>query len=527
MIIASVETNRLTAGIASSNYFMIMRLRTSRSRRRRFHLSRAWCLALLSVIGLASGACSRDRERPMPKKTARNVILVLIDTLRADKLGCYGNPLGLTPNIDKLAKEGFRFDQAFSHAPWTLPATASLLTSSYPQQHGAGGKKGGRGFQFTGLADGVRTIAECFYDEGYDTHAIVNVLFLDKRYGINRGFPDGEYDYKAPDAAQLDHRRATEVTDLALNWIEEHRSKSERPFFLMVHYFDPHLRYDPPAKFRQKYALPQDRTPDPRLFGSESDMIEFRHGIRKVTPPEVMRLEALYNGEIAYTDEEVGRLAQSLRDKKLDEQTLMVLTADHGEEFLDHEGFEHGHTLYDEMIRVPLVWWGPGLVKSGETDAAVGHVDVAPTVCALTGIPQESTFQGQNLEEWLLSGRKTPTEVFSQGNMWGPDLTALRVKGYKLIEKKVGREAYHVAEDPKERINLARDAANIEMCNELSKRMSGLMTALGNRPGSQVEQTDADRKLQDSLGYVARAAQLPEIELPTTTQPSGAASNKN
>ncbi|MBK8268527.1 MAG: sulfatase [Planctomycetes bacterium] len=343
-------------------------------------------LALACAAIGAACSCESEKkpERKPAKTTARNVVIVLIDTLRADKLGCYGNTLGLTPNIDQIASEGFRFDQAFSHAPWTLPATASLLTSSYPQQHGAGQKRKGStsNFDFTGLAPDVRTIAECYYDQGFDTHAIVNVLFLaPKKFGIDRGF--SSFDFKAQDKTQTDHRRATDVTDLAISWIKHHQESSDRPFFLLVHYFDPHLKYDPPAEFRKRFALPQDQQPDPTLFGSESDMINFRNGVLPASQIPIKRLEALYNGEVAYTDEQVGRLWNEIKKMGIGDRTVMALTADHGEEFFDHDGFEHGHTLYDEMIRVPLVLWGPEAVKPGMSKTAVGHVDVANVVRAV------------------------------------------------------------------------------------------------------------------------------------------------
>ncbi len=204
---------------------------------------------------------------PEPSSTSPNVLLVLIDTLRADKLGCYGSDLGLTPNIDRLAAQGCLFEQAFSHAPWTLPSVSSLLTSTYPVRHGAGGRLG----SLTGLASDVRTMAECYADQGYDTGAIINVLFLSPKFGISRGFDD--YDFRPPREGQRVQRRATEVTDSALTWMEAQKKRSGLPFFYMVHYFDPHLTYDPPARFLEKFALPADRTVDPDLFGTEQDMI--------------------------------------------------------------------------------------------------------------------------------------------------------------------------------------------------------------------------------------------------------------
>lgn len=442
--------------------------------------------AALFWAAVATAGCDRTPDRPMPKETARNVILVLIDTLRADKLGCYGNTLGLTPNLDRLATGGYRFDQAFSHAPWTLPATASLLTSAYPQQHGAGVKKGGRSLEFNGLAEGVRTIAQCYYDQGYDTAAIANVFFLAPQYGLDRGF--SVYDFVAPDRTQRIHRRATEVTDWTLAWVKRHRESSNRPFFLLVHYFDPHLAYDPPERFRKKFALPEDQTPDPTLFGSRGDMIDFRGGRIKPADLPIKRLEALYNGEVAYTDEQVGRLVDELGRMGLSDKTILVITADHGEEFFDHGGFEHGHSLYDEMIRVPLIFWAPGLIQTGETRKSVGHVDIAPTLCSLSKIEPEPKFVGKSLERHLFGENRPDESVFSQGNMWGPDLTAIRVKGrHKFIERPPGRELYDIVEDPREKRNLVRESQFATLADELEKVLASFKKLLGERLGTSVK----------------------------------------
>lgn len=487
---------------------------------------RMFGLALACAAIGAAFSCESDKkpERKPAKTTARNVVLILIDTLRADKLGCYGNTLGLTPNIDQIASEGFRFDQAFSHAPWTLPATASLLTSSYPQQHGAGGSIPHRKseFDFTAVSPKARTLAQCFYDQGYDTAAIVNVTFLDKKYGLNAGFET--YDFQAPDRSQKDHRRAAEVTNWALKWIEDHQ-KSDRPFFLLVHYFDPHLSYDPPEKFRRKFAKPEDYKPDPTLFGSVSDMLEFRAGSYPISKIPIDRLEALYNGEVAYTDEEVGRLWNKIKDMGLGERTVLALTADHGEEFLDHDGFEHGHTLYDEMIRVPLVLWAPGLIKAGESKSTVAHVDVAPTLCSLSSVDPEPSFRGKSLERWMYGGYSKNQPIFSQGNLWGPILTALRDHGHKFIDKRIGREMYDIVNDPKEKRNLVKETQFISLVEEMNKEVESLKLLLGSEIGTKVKLTQTDIDQLKGGGYWLEG--MDEKDESSTTMPATRPSNNN
>jgi len=467
--------------------------------------SRAIYAAIVAFFSFgAAGSCGKEEDKPRrsdPPAAARNVLLVIIDTLRADKLGCYGNTLGLTPNIDAFARESFVFQQAFSHAPWTLPSTASLLTSCYPQQHGAGAKmKNGGPFDFEGLSPDVRTIAECFYDQGYDTAAIVNVFFLSKKYKMDRGFETHDY-FDPPNKAKPVERRATEISDWAIDWIRKHQEKSDRPFFLMVHYFDPHMTYDPPVEYRKKFALSMDHQPDPTLFGTAQDVIKFRNGVIPASSIPIPRLEALYHAEIAYTDHEVGRLLAAVKESKLDEQTITVLTADHGEEFMEHNGLEHGHTLYDELIHVPLMMHNPELIQAGRSALTVEHVDVAPTLCGLTGIQTEHTFQGASLEKMLYAKTGKNRPIFSQGNMWGPILTAFRKDGFKFIDKSVGRELYDIINDPAERRNLVKEAQFVAKCDKLEADVKFLKEIYGKGRGISVPLTDAEKKHLASLGY--------------------------
>lgn len=486
------------------------------------------CILACGVVGCNDKGAQPKREHPKARSGCSNVILIVVDTLRADKLGCYLNPLGLTPHIDKLAAEGFRFSWAFSHAPWTLPATASLLTSSYPQQHGAGGSNGDIR-NFKGINDDVRTLAECFWDQGYDTAAIVNVLFLAEKFGLTRGFD--VYDYKAQDADQKDERKATEVTDWSIAWIKSHQKKSDRPFFLFVHYFDPHLRYDPPPAFRRKFARPEDRETTDTLFGSEAEMLRFRRGEIPVDDIPVKRLEALYNGEVAYTDDEIGRLLDAIAEMKLADTTVVALTADHGEEFLDHNGFEHGHTLYDEMIRVPLIIRAKG-GKPGFSVKNVGHIDVAPTLCELAGVQPDPVFQGRSLVSLMEQEHFDEEPIMSQGNMWEGMLKALRKDRYKFIKGPVVRELYNIAGDPREQKNLCANTTFAERCNEFEASLDDFLSKIGTKPGLNVNFLSTEEKGLKGIGYVmdkdsskgAKGATSQSTTEPTT-QPAAAPSS--
>ena len=459
------------------------------------------CIAVLTVSCLLAGSCSSAPVRPKPPATAPNVLLVLIDTLRADKLGCYGNDLGLTPRIDGFARESFVFEYAFSHAPWTLPSVSSLLTSTYPVRHGAGGRYP----EITDLASDVRTLAECFYDQGYRTGAIVNVLWLAPKFGMDRGFED--YDFLPPREGQRVQRLASEVTDRAVAWMSRAEEESDRPFFFMVHYFDPHLTYDPPESFRRKFASAADHEKDPKLFGTEGDMLKLRRGQVGARDLPIDRLERLYNGEVAYTDEQVGRLLDAMRSRGLDKSTIVVFTADHGEEFLDHGGFEHGHTNYDELIHVPLMLRYPQAVKPGGTRATVGHIDVGPTLLALAGFEKDPAFQGRSLEPLMFGEDRRDRMVLTQGNMWGPALESLRNGGYKLIIKRIGGvELYDVGADPHERKDLSAVARHQRKSVAMSEDLRLVLRAAkaeGDGGGLRVRFNEAEIDRLKALGYVS------------------------
>ena len=474
---------------------------------------------MVTVSPLLLASCRPER----PAETPPNVLIILVDTLRTDKLGCYGNDLGLTPRIDRLASEGFLFEHAFAHAPWTLPSVASLLTSTYPGQHGAG-KRLGRRADFTPLASDVRTFAECLRDQGYQTGAIVNVRFLHEKFGIGRGFD--WYDFRGARDDLRDSRCAGEVTDLAIAWMKERRKHPEQPFLLMAHYFDPHVTYDPPEAFRKRFALPIDHSPDDELFGTGQDVIRLRRG--EIDPATVPfeRLERLYNGEIAYADEQIGRLLDALERLDLDGSTAVVMTADHGEEFLDHDGFEHGHTLYDELIHIPLILRYPGVIKTGRTPVTVGQIDVAPTLCRLAGIIPESTFQGQSLGPVMQAESSADRMILSQGNFWGATwLACLRNDGYKLIEKPGRIELYHVAVDQKEQRDLSGEEDRRERCAAMSADLATLLKtakARGSRQGVSVRLSEEDLRRLEALGYIDRTAdgETPAGELGAPIRPA-------
>jgi arylsulfatase A-like enzyme len=454
------------------------------------------------LLGAASLLVGCD-GKPHPEASAArpNLLFIAVDTLRADRLGCYGNPRGLTPSIDRLAREGVRFESCFAHAPWTLPSFASLFTSLVPEQHGAGGRAG----EFHGLRPGVPTFPERFQSAGYATKAIVNVDFLSPAFGLMRGFDDTDSVFFENNHEMRDARS---TTDAAVRWLDQHRHEA---FLLFVHYFDPHAEYDPPQPFREQFAAAVDRTSKGFAFGSREQVVLLRNGLAPLDPADVRRAEQLYDGEVAYADHEIGRLLDSLSALGLDENTLVVFTADHGEEFLDHGGWEHGHTLYDEILHVPLILRQKGRIAPRVVPTPVGHIDLAPTLCAWCQVSPAQTFTGRDLNTSLQGGFAAAGHWIAHGNFWGPPLSSVRDAEFQLIvrppAKGAGerRELYRWTEDPGEH----RDLAGTEP--EVSARLAAELLRLerecarsGCVPGPRVDLSGSEFERLKGLGYAGR-----------------------
>ncbi|QDV08118.1 Arylsulfatase [Planctomycetes bacterium Poly30] len=421
-------------------------------------------------------------------------MLIVGDTFRADKLSSQGGPDGLTPYLDRMASEGVRFEVARSHAPWTLPSTASLLTSLHPSEHGAGGKVN----DFRQMSTDVKTIAARFQSAGYDTHAIVNVDFLaPENFGVTRDF--GGVD-NVSYASNVEVRTADATTDAALAWLDG-RGESDRPFFLMVHYFDPHCVYAPPELQRKRWAQPADRESE-WTFGTRSEMLAIRAGQLTPDEPTLRRAEALYDGEIAYLDGQIGRLDDGLKARVGADDLVTVFTSDHGEEFYDHQGFEHGHTLFEELVRVPLIVRAPGQIAAGSVvTSAVRHIDVAPTLCELADIALDDQYVGSSLVP-LVGGRANEDRgTLAHGNFWDRPMTSWTKDGWKLVERETGApRLYHLSTDPKEREDLA--ASEPERLAAMAKQLAAVREGLrAVRAGEGAELSPEVRANLKGLGY--------------------------
>lgn len=429
-----------------------------------------------------------------PAPTGPNVVVIAIDTLRADALSFQGGRPGVSPRIDAFADGSARFRAAFSHAPWTLPSFSSLFTSLPPEAHGAGGnvREGWRA-----LDAAHTTIAERFHEAGWTTHAIVNVDFLTEAFGTTQGFDDVDARI-ANDNHEV--RRAGPTTDAALSWID---AAPEKPFFLLVHYFDPHAEYDPPPAWRARFAAEPDRESTAFRFGAREHVVNHRNGRMPLDASTLARARALYDGEVAYTDDEVGRLLDGLTARGLDAQTIVVITSDHGEEFGDHGSWEHGHTHFDELLHVPLAIRAPGCAPRTVSEP-VGLMDVAPTVCALAGLAPPAAFRGRDLSSTLRTGAPPPSieGLAAYGNFWGAAIESWRGARWKRIEGGTAPLLFDWVADPRER----DDRAVAEPAALAASRAAcaAFLRAIGGDParhGAIVRPDSKVRERLESQGY--------------------------
>lgn len=340
-------------------------------------------LRLLVPAALLLAACGARVPRP-------NVLLITVDTLRADRLGCYGYARPTSPNIDRLAARGVLFERAFTTLPRTTQSVASIMTGRYPKVHGARGL-------FSSLSSANLTVAEALKEDGYDTAAFVSNFFLRPGQGFEQGFD--RYDNPP---RRWEGNSAPEITRAALEWL---RSRpTDRPFFLWVHYLDPHWTYRP--------APPFDRRFDPEFTGPFTlyDDLEGKRLTKgqvifenRLPPRQVEHVAALYDGEIAQTDAALGALLAALEGPG-SRPLLALFTSDHGESLGEHDyHFAHGEYLYQESLRIPLILALPGGIAAGtRSEALAENVDIAPTILGLAGI---SRMQGVDGRPLLVSGR--------------------------------------------------------------------------------------------------------------------------
>jgi choline-sulfatase len=439
--------------------------------------ARPWLFALAAAIAIAATSLMlrgrRGAETPAAAPRIRdNLLLVTLDTTRADRLGVYGYARARTRHLDRLAAEGVRFETALSPAPITLPAHASIFTGLLPPEHGV--RNNGNFY----LGDRFETLATVLHGHGYRTAAFVSSFILDRRYGLARGFDtyDDRLEGAERQVVRLEAERRGDRTALALGaWLEAHTAAPTRaPFFVWLHLYDPHEPYRPPHPFRDVFA------------------------------------DSPYDGEIAFDDAVLASVLDRLGRHGLRDSTLVAVIGDHGESLGEHGEETHSMLLYESALRVPLILWRPGVVPAGVVvRAPVQAIDLAPTVLELLGAPALKAIRGHSLVG-LLRGEPPGTvpPVYAETLLpqfymsWAP-LFSLRDERYKLIEAP-RPELYDLVRDPGEERNIHDEQpARARALREALERITG-----GSAGAMSVAALDREamEKLA-ALGYVGAGAE--------------------
>jgi arylsulfatase A-like enzyme/Tfp pilus assembly protein PilF len=411
-------------------------------------------LILASALALAPGCAQRTRP---------NVLFITVDTLRADRLGCAGYPIE-TPTIDRLAEEGVYFSNLYALAPLTLPSHTSLFTSLRPFSHGV---------RMNGvhvLGEPHTTLAEVLQKEGYETGAVTGAYVVHSTFGLGQGFSTYA-NVENPPPSQRDlfetrvsDRPGEDVTRSAEAWLKERKS----PWFLWVHYYDPHAPYEPPEPYATRY-------------------------------------EHAYDGEIAYTDSEMGKLLNVLRKRGDLDSTLVVFASDHGEGLGEHDEPEHGLFLYETTVRAPVIVRGKNVPRGKRIEHAASHLHAAPTVLDLLGIEPPREFQGQSLRPlWERGGAFPQEKIYIEAyepfynHQWAP-MEALVQGGWKYILAP-RPELYHVVEDPEEERDLSGEER--ERAEGMRKTLLKERKRYPKAESEKAELTEEALEKLQSLGYL-------------------------
>jgi len=439
---------------------------------------------ILISLGLL-GSCSGNRP-PGPGVATRqevarktyNVLLITIDTLRADHLACYGRKSISTPNIDALAARGVRFAQAFAQVPLTEPSHASILTGTYPQIHKVRDMGG-----FV-LDRNVPTLATILGGAGWNTAGFVGAAILNRYYGMDRGFAvyadsmKDEFSLKKSPGAVAEIRGEI-VARRAIEWLA--KADRGKPFFVWAHFYDPHFPYDPPEPYRSRYV------------------------------------KDLYGGEIAYVDEQVGKILKVIAERSMEPQTLVVLMSDHGESLGEHGEYTHGVFLYDSTMHIPLIFAGPGIPGGREILQQVRSIDVLPSITDLLGLPAGEKAQGVSLVPALMEGKATRSNycymetLYPKSQMGWCELRAMRTDQWKLVVAPKP-ELYRFPDDSGEIHSVVdRFPADADRLQKKVWEIAGPPQSLEPLVPRPVD--DERRRELDALGYVGSGRTIIRVDM--------------
>jgi choline-sulfatase len=427
-------------------------------------------LVLVGSLGMPTLMAVASAGAYAPKKSGWNVLLITMDTTRADRIGCYGYEKAKTPQIDALAASGVRFARAYSPVPLTLPSHSSILTGKYPYAHHV------RNNGSYHLMPDQMTLAEILKGKGLATAAFVASFTLDSRFGLDQGFEvyDDTFDSRQALKNFRSERPADQVASAFLVWFSKNGDKR---FFSWVHFYDPHLPYAPPPPFDREFQ---------------------GHP---------------YDGEIAFMDQEIGRIVRALEEKGLLNTTLIILVGDHGEALGEKKEIDHGLYIYEPTIRIPLILCGPSPWPRGAViNSRVRTVDVLPTILDFLEIKIPKNISGQSLVPYV-RGKKTEdlpsyAETFYPRENYGwSELYGLLDGPWKYI-RAPKPELYDLAVDPAEDKNLIQEEARFAA--ELSRKLEGIIAAgQASAPGSERRVSAEEEEKLKSLGYVGGKSDNP------------------
>lgn len=436
-------------------------------------------LAASALLALCCAPASDKTPRP-------NIIFIVIDALRADHLGCYGYPRPTSPVIDSLAASGALFETAITQAPWTKSSFSSFLTSLYPFQHGVEDWA-------AVMPDSIVTLPEVLSNHGYSTVCVINMLGMGGRFGVLRGFDEVSESGKTP-------RDARVATDDAIAYLRQ----VQGPFFMLLHYFDVHQPYAPKRDYVDIVNIDTDLDP----FGNRGILARNKDGL----PPKkaIAKTKILYDGCIRYVDDSLARLFGILDEVGIADNTIIIVTADHGEAFWEHGVDTHGSTVYDEVLKVPLIIAWPGRFDtSRRVTSQVRLIDLFPTLLEMAGASYDGHMEGVSLLPYIQggqidsAGRLLPSHVAYAGNgqVKPPEVRCLRTLDLKVIVDPSGSEvqAYNLVEDPGETVNVS--VSEIEEASALLSLLSDLRDTRGDAAG-ETSLTDEEKSSLRALGYI-------------------------
>ena len=442
-------------------------------------------LLLLCLVGL----CSCNRPPPSPPSPGEiNVVLIVLDATAARYLGCYGNKLETTPNIDRLAREATLFERAYSQAAWTLPSVASYMTGQYPPSRGKIGK-----------AFLERPIASLLLEAGLETAGFSENPYVTRQFGIDSGFQVFReyfpYSSLAEKPLTFDRLDSSRTVADAVAWLDEHQ---QRRFFLYLHLLPPHSPYDPPPPFSGKFDIGYEGS----LDGGTETLTKIDRGEIQVNGRDLEHLRALYQENLLYADHQVGKVFKHLRAQQLLDKTLLIVASDHGEAFGEHGRMLHNHTVYEEMIQVPLIIrFPPGLGRPPKRWSGVVELtDLLPTICDVLAIPRPGKIHGASLLRLASSGQVADRLARSWTSLMPRLFGGLIAGHHKLIlDMNSDRvELYDLRDDPGERKDMSADRP------VLAAQLRGLLPATDADTVEVVETELGDATLEQlrSLGYL-------------------------